>query len=198
MPVPVNIDKAPQENVWLYNYHDTCSYSTGSTLFNICELKESFFNSKVGEELCNPSLTNIGTHHNETNKMFIKLNKILSEQFINISEYYNNISLSEIKSISSTIINKLISLSPDALSLELTNEESIFYTFKRDAYSFYIQHYFETEDDGFNATLVTFKGDNKIDSINGDINNILASIEAKVSNNNFHNLNSAFLNELSY
>ena len=198
MPVPVNIDKAPQEHVWFYNYNDTCSYYTGSTLFNIYELKEPFFNSKVGEGFCNPSSTNIGTHHNETNKLFIKLNKILNDQFINISEYYNNISLGEIKSITSSIINKLISLSPDAFSLELTNEESIFYTFKKDDYSFYIQHYFETEDDGFNATLVTFKGENKIDSINGDINNILASIESKISNKNSHNLNLAFLNELSY
>jgi hypothetical protein len=198
MPVPVNIDKAPQENVWFFNYNDTCSYSTGSTLFYINDLKESFFNSKLGVEFCNPSLANVGTQHNETNKMFIKLNKTLDDQYNNFSEYYNNISLAEIKSITSNIISELISLSPDAFSLELTNEESIFYTFKKDSYSFYIQQYFETEDDGFNATLVSFKDDNKIDSINGDINNILASIESKISNNTSHNLNLAFLNELSY
>ncbi len=198
MPVPVNIDKAPQENVWFFNYNDTCSYSTGSTLFYINDLKESFFNSKLGVEFCNLSLANVGTQHNETNKMFIKLNKTLDDQYNNFSEYYNNISLAEIKSITSNIISELISLSPDAFSLELTNEESIFYTLKKDGYSFYIQQYFETEDDGFNATLVSFKGDNKIDSINGDINNILASIESKISNNTSHNLNLAFLNELSY
>ena len=89
--------------------------------------------------------------------------------------------LGEIKSITSSIISELISLSPDAFSLELTNEESIFYTFKKDDYSFYIQQYFETEDDGFNATLVSFKGDNKIDSINGNINSIIESIESKIS-----------------
>jgi hypothetical protein len=106
--------------------------------------------------------------------------------------------LKAIKSITSSIISELISLSPDAFSLELTNEESIFYTFKKYDYSFYIQQYFETEDDGFNATLVSFKGDNKIDSINGNINSIIESIESKISNNISHNLNLAIINELSY
>jgi hypothetical protein len=198
MPVPININKSPQENVWFLNYKDICNYSTGSTLFYINDLKESFFNSKIGDEFCLTSFSQVGTHHNETNKMFIKLSNILNLQYKNFAEYYNNISLGEIKSITSSIISELISLSPDAFSLELTNEESIFYTFKKDDYSFYIQQYFETEDDGFNATLVSFKGDNKIDSINGNINSIIESIESKISNNISHNLNLAIINELSY
>ena len=129
--------------------------------------------------------------------MFIKLSNILNVQYKNFAEYYNNFSLGEIKSITSSIISELISLSPDAFSLELTNEESIFYTFKKYDYSFYIQQYFETEDDGFNATLVSFKGDNKIDSINGNINSIIESIASKISNNISHNLNLAIINELS-
>lgn len=198
MPVPVNIDKAAQENVWSFNYNNRSSYSTGSTLFSISDLKESFFNSKIGVEFSNPSDVNIGTQHNVTNKLFIKLDKVLSVQYKHFAEYYNNISLNEIKSITSGIISELISLSPDAFSLELTNEESIFYTFKKDDFSFYIQQFFETEDDGFNATLVSFKGDNKINSINGNINIILSSIESKISNNTSPNLNLAILNALSY
>jgi predicted HTH domain antitoxin len=198
MPVPVNIDKAPQENVWFYNFYDSRSNSTGSKLFYKSDFEESFFNSKTGVDFCNNSLAQVGTQHNKTNKMFIKLSKILNEQYKIFAEYYNNISLVEIKSVTSSVISELIALSPDAFSLELTNEESIFYTFKKEDYSFYIHQYFETEDDGFNATLISFKGADKIDSINGDINNVLTSIESKISNNISHNLNLALLNELSY
>ncbi len=198
MPVPVNIDKVPQENVWFYNKNDACIYSTGSSLFYKIDLTDSFFKSKIGEDFCRTSLEQVGTQHNETNKMFIKFSNLLTEQFKAFSEYYKGISLGEIKSITSNIISELISLSPDAFSLELTNEESIFYTFKKDDYSFYIQQYFEIEDDGFNATLVTFKGDKKIDSINGNVNSILVSIEQKYSSKIHHNLNLALFNELSY
>lgn len=197
MPVPVNIEKVPQENVWFFNYNDMCSYSTGSTLFYINDLTDSFFKSKIGEDFFRPTLAQVGTQHNETNKMFIKFSNILADQYKAYSEFYKNISLGEIKSITSSIISELISLSPNAFSLELTNEESIFYTFKKDDFSFYIQQYFETEDDGFNASLVTFKGENKVDSINGNINDLLASIEQKFSNTIPHNLNLALLNELS-
>lgn len=198
MPVPVNIEKATQENVLFHRYNDMCSYSTGSTLFYINDLKESFFKSRIGDDFCNNTLTEVGTQHNETNKLFIKLSNLLNLQYNHFAEFYNNISLAEIKSITSGILSELLSLSPDAFSLELTSEESVFYTFKKDAYSFYIQHYFETEDDGFNATLVTFKGDSKVESINGNINSILDSLKSKISNNISHNLNLALLNELSY
>jgi preprotein translocase subunit YajC len=139
-----------------------------------------------------------GTQHNETNKMFLKFTNLLSEQYKAISAFYDNISLGDIISITSGIISELISLSPDSFSLELTNEESIFYTFKKGDYSFYIQQYFETEEDGFNATLVCYKGDNKMDSLNGNIRNLLFSMEQKIYNTIPHNLNLTLLNEISY
>ncbi len=197
MPVLVNIAKAPQENVWYDNYNDICSYSTGSTLFYINDLTDPFFKSKIGEDFCRPPLSQVGTQHRKTNKMFIKFSNHLDDQYNALSDFYSNISLNEIKSITSNIISELISLSPDAFSLELTHEESIFYTFKKEDFSFYIQQYFETEDDGFNATLVTFKGDKKVDSLNGNINNLIPSIEEKFSNTIPHKFNFALLHGLS-
>jgi len=154
LPIPINIEKEPQENVWFYKYHDSYSYSTGSSSF--------------------------------------------SEQYKAISAFYKNISLGDILSITSGIISELISLSPDSFSLELTNEESIFYTFKKGDYSFYLEQYFETEDDGFNATLVCYKGDNKMDSLNGNISNLLFSMEEKIYNTIPHSLNLTLFNEISY
>ena len=198
MPIPVNIEKEPQENVWFYKYHDSYSYSTGSSSFITNNLTVSFLKSNLGEVFCRSSLVQAGTQHNETNKMFLKFTNLLSEQYKAISAFYKNISLGDILSITSGIISELISLSPDSFSLELTNEESIFYTLKKGDYSFYIQQYFETEDDGFNATLVCYNGDNKMDSLNGNISNLLFSMEQKIYNTIPHNLNLTLLNEISY
>lgn len=81
------------------------------------------------------------------------------------------------------IVSRFVSLSPDAFSFEVIGKESIFYTFKKGDYSFYIQHYFETEDDGFNAIVTTFKGDNRIGGVDGDIDTVIDSIESILNKN---------------
>ena len=49
MPVPFDIDKAPQENVWYVHQNEICSNFTGSTLYSINYLNEQFFNSNLSE-----------------------------------------------------------------------------------------------------------------------------------------------------
>jgi hypothetical protein len=90
----------------------------------------------------------------------------------------------EIKSTTSIIVNRFISLSPDAFSMQIVDKESNFYTFKKDDYSFYIQHYFKTDDDGFNATEITFKGDDRIGRVDGDIETVFTVIESTILNKN--------------
>jgi hypothetical protein len=89
--------------------------------------------------------------------------------------------LEKIKELTSGVVSFLLSFSPDSFSLELTGEESIFYTLKKDGFSVYIHQFFETEDDGFNAKLVVFNGDQKLDSINGNINEVLNNIERQIN-----------------
>ena len=129
----------------------------------------------------------------------MKYDNILSEQFSDLSAYFEDIPLSEVKSLTSSVVSFLLNLLPDAFTLELTGEKSIFYTIKKDNMSFYIQQYFEIdEDDGFNATFVKFQDDKKLSSLNGEISHILSEIESHFSNTNSAKLNLAYINDLSY
>lgn len=198
MPVPVNIEKTPQEKVWYFYQNEFSNYSTGNTLYHFNNLNDSFLNSRISEDFIWPSNNQLTTQHNITNKKFLKLSNLIEIQYRSLIEFYNIFTLNDIKTISSGVISNLLSLSPDAFSLELTNEESIFYTLKKDNYSFYLQQFFETEDDGFNATLVTFNGDAKLNSINGNIDEILSYIEQQFSNVVPSNLNLTLINGISY
>lgn len=80
------------------------------------------------------------------------------------------------------LANRFVALCPDAFSFEIINEESTFYTFKKDDYSFYIQHYSETDDDGFNAIVTTFKGITRIGGVAGDIETIFDTIISTLLN----------------
>jgi len=199
MPVPFDIDKAPQENVWYVHQNEICSNFTGSTLYSINYLNEQFFNSNLSEGFYRKPFDAAFTHHNLSNKKFLKYDNILSEQFSDLSAYFEDIPLSEVKSLTSSVVSFLLNLLPDAFTLELTGEKSIFYTIKKDNMSFYIQQYFEIdEDDGFNATFVKFQDDKKLSSLNGEISHILSEIESHFSNTNSAKLNLAYINDLSY
>jgi hypothetical protein len=148
------------------------SGSTGFLVMKSTSKTDTFFKSKVIKESVLFDSNQLGTLHNRSNKSYIKYTNLITRQFNDLSDYYDGISLDLIKSETRGVISNLISLDPDAFSLELTGDRSIFYTFKKNDFSFYIQQFFETEEDGFNATLVLFKGDEKIDNITGNIEEI--------------------------
>lgn len=83
-----------------------------------------------------------------------------------------------------SLVNRFMSLSHDAFSAEIIDKDSIFYTLKKDDYSFYIQHYFEKEDNGFDAIVTIFKGDDRIGKVDGDIETVFAVIESTILNKN--------------
>lgn len=198
MPVPINIDKVPQEKVWYIDYVNYCNSATGSNLVYKAFLPKSFAQNDRVDEFIVGSLEKQGTTHNWSNKLFIKLSNVIKAQYELYTDYYVDIHLDEIMNISAPILSELILLNPDAFSLELTNEESIFYTFKKDDYSFYFQHYFETEADGFNASMVSFKGDKKLESTSGNIVDLIDKVKCSLTYSTPHNINSSLFNELSY
>lgn len=177
MPIPVNIDKAPQELVWYFNPNENRNNSTASSYGFRNDKTNSIFNSDV---MNSHDFNQLFTQNNISNKQFIKFENLLSKQYKNFSNLYINLPLEKIKELTSGVVSFLLSFSPDCFSLELTGEESIFYTLKKDGLSYYIHQFFETEDDGFNATLVVFNGDQKIESINGNINTLLNNIERQI------------------
>lgn len=199
MSVPIHINKSPKEFIFKTFQVNNSNNYTGSTLSFLNDVENLFFNSieTLGTYYM-PSDNDI-TRHNSLNKRFLKFDNLLSKQYSDLAAYYEDLELSKVKLLTHNVVSFLLNLQLDAFSFELTSEKSIFYTIKKDNYSFYIQQYFENdEDDGFNSTLVIFQGDEKLESVNGDVFMILSEVEKLFSNCNSLNINLTPINELSY
>jgi hypothetical protein len=113
----------------------------------------------------------------EITRRFIKLDKSfrrqLSEQqhlFVDCSEYL----LHERMKISSEL---LLSCVPDAISLEITDDKSIFYTWKKNDITIYLDHYLIDEFDGKDEAIVSiYKGDNKIADLAGSLDEVILCV----------------------
>jgi hypothetical protein len=73
---------------------------------------------------------------------------------------------------------------PEGYVYAAVDESGNSYAFKKGDYSFYIQHYSETDDDGFNAIVTTFKGVTRIGGVAGDIETIFDTIISTLLNKN--------------
>ena len=177
MHIPVNLDNVPHEIVWYLNPTEIRNNATASSYGFGNDKTNSIFNSDV---MNSHDFNQLFTQNNISNKQFVKFENLLTKQYNTFSDIYVNLPLEKIKELTSGVVSFLLSFSPDSFSLELTGEESIFYTLKKDSFSVYIHQFFETEEDGFNATLVVFNGEQKIESINGNINNLINSINHQI------------------
>lgn len=153
-------------------------YQTGSSVSSDTKRQISFFHSKLERF---PYKRNRGRLENRLrDKKHIELDKYqfkINAQYESYRDIYEGISFEEIWSTSSEVISKLLSYSPTGFSAELTSEQSIFYTFKKYNNTLYLQYYFESEENGFNTTLVEYSGNEKIKSSHGELNEILKIVD---------------------
>lgn len=119
----------------------------------------------------------------DMNRLFIKLDRKFRGQLAKEREAFSGCSdylLNEKMRISAEL---LLSGVPDAISLELTNEGSIFYTWRKNDISIYLDHYLIDEYDGKDEMIVSiYKNNDKLADFAGSmdeaivhINNTLAS-----------------------
>ena len=200
MPAPADIDNKIQQ---VYTWHymcglESCANATGSTLYmNI--INDNFFNSFLNEDSENKAFEQVVSHNNYTNKQFLMYDRLLTMQYEKMSEHFAEIDFSEIRQKSSEVVSFLLDLSPSALSFELTGENSIFYTFKKDEFSFYIHYFFEKDEfDDYEATLIKYNDTQKLESISGDILFILYEVENHFFRDNDINIKLSYTHELSY
>jgi len=95
-----------------------------------------------------------------TNRQFIKLQQSFDlqlEQFENLFQDQNKYALKEKMKYSAEAI---LNCSPDRISLQITDEGSIFYTFLKNGSTIYFQHYLIDEYDGSDEAIISiFRGE---------------------------------------
>lgn len=105
-----------------------------------------------------------------SNRQFIKLEQSFDqqlEQFGNVFVGQNKYILKEKMKYSAEAI---LNCSPDKISLQITPEASVFYTFLRNGLAIYFQHYLIEEYDGSDEAIISiFKGDENIINFAGSL-----------------------------
>lgn len=152
--------------------------STGPTVYCMGEEKNEFLNSN--SFICKSAfnLKNETRGIGNTDKDYIKFETLFIKQFEKLSEYYKDVDFEDIMVEFSLSLSEILKLNPDVITMELTAEKSVYYTFLKDDYSIFIQHYLnisDTEDD--EAILTAFKGDLKLPSFAGNLDETLIELK---------------------
>src|SRR4030095_9608028 len=66
-------------------------------------------------------------------------------------------------------IHQLLILEPDKIGIELTNDDSIYFTLFKNEYIFFIEHYFNAEADDDDFFITQYQNQKKIKSFGGKI-----------------------------
>lgn len=199
MPIPVDINKVPQEIVWQCTQDDSIGYSTGSALYYLFNIDESFFHSASYGFMCKKESNDFSTPNNHSHKRFLKHEQQLQSQYNALVDYFADYSFEEIKHFAVNVISNLLDLDPEAFKIELTSDKSIFYSLKKGSFTIYIQHFIEfDEDDNYDASLVIFNGNAKLPSVSGNISDILLHIENVILGANPLNIKIEYCDALSY
>ena len=132
-----------------------------------------------------------------SDRKFIHFEKSFKNQFELLSAYFENLTFQEANEKLSSSLISLLNINPDAISMELTRDKSIFYTLKKKDYTFFIQHFLnEIEEDEDEAILTVFKDDNKLPSYAGSLLQTISELNTLLEPANTSKLELE-LNELS-
>ncbi|HEY4288114.1 MAG TPA: hypothetical protein VGN00_13505 [Puia sp.] len=113
----------------------------------------------------------------EINRRFIKLDRSFISQLSqenNVFSGHPEYILREKMKISAEL---LLSCEPDVISLEVTNEGSIFYTWRKNDISIYLDHYLIEEHDGKDEAIVSiYKNNDKVADFAGSLDEVIVQI----------------------
>ncbi|MCF3110918.1 hypothetical protein LL912_19185 [Niabella sp. CC-SYL272] len=177
MPVPaeaIELQKQPFHYQWNAEVKDRPKQATGEGLYNYLPSKigDDFFHSALKEYYTTNQQEYFDIERNAINKKFIKYEKSFLAQFEQLKHHFNEISQEEIKGLMNNSLSFLLELEPDMLGLELTSDKTIFYTFKKDNYIIYINHFADLEEEDAELTLTIFEGNTKLPSFAGNIESV--------------------------
>lgn len=186
MPIPAEHIKDATLSpslLWFINQTDYNKSATGSIDSYLITDEDSPIYHSLNHKKSVFENTNLDFRRNSTNKEFVVLESQFSKQFSLLSDYFDGVSFETAKSLMQTSLSLLLEIDPDAIKLELTPEKSIFYTVKKDNYTFYIQHFLDIDKDECDdeGTLTAFINNRKLPSYAGNLDQILNEIREKLS-----------------
>jgi len=174
------------------------SGSTGSVVYAYSDkLFPFFYSNQFGSQ--SPYEGTFGDVSNSySDNKYINFKKAFKVQFEKLAEYFADLDFVSVDEKLSSSLSSILASNPDVISMELTYEQSAFYTIKKNEYTFFIQHFLnEIDEDDDEAILTMFKGNQKQPSYAGSLSQTISelnSVFVPVST-----FKSQFeLNELSY
>ena len=182
MPTPAaHINEVNTNNaiVWRMGRNYTNTGSTGSNMYAFAKDESPFFHSKqIGPN--NPyqgTVSNVSISNSD--KKFILFKNSFKSQFDSLLAFFSELDFEEANEKLSSSLSSLLDTNPDAISMELTHEQSIFYTVKKDDYTFFLQHFLnEIDEDADEAILTVFKGNDKLPSYAGSLSQTISEIDS--------------------
>lgn len=160
--------------VWHFSRGITNIGSTGPIVYCMGETGNPFLNSD--SFICKSSF-NMRRETREvsnSDKDYIKFETLFIEQYKRLEGFYGDNNFEEIKAKFSMSLSEILKLKPEILTMELTSEQSVYFTFIKDNHSIFIQHFLAINDpDDDEAILTAFKGDLKLPSFAGDLDETL-------------------------
>jgi hypothetical protein len=154
-------------------FSDQTYYSAASAAF------WAFYTASLYSNLTGThSYISSGTGRNEvkntpidtTNKLFIKLEQTFLNQLDNYSQIFDNQNKFLLQEKMKLSTDPLLHCYPDRISLEVTEEGSIFYTIIKNDIIIYLQHFLIDEFDNSDEAIVNvFKGENNLLNYGGTL-----------------------------
>jgi hypothetical protein len=172
--------------------------STGSAMYAYSDEAFPFFHSNQFGSKSPYEGTLSDISNSNSDKKFINLKKAFKTQFETLSEYFADVNFNVANEKLSLSLGGLLASNPDVISMELTHEQSAFFTIKKSDYTFFIQHFLnDIDEDDDEAILTVFKGNEKLPSYAGSLSQTISelfSVLEPVSTFKLH----LSLNELSF
>jgi hypothetical protein len=120
------------------------------------------------------------------NRQFIHLQQSFTQcldQNLSVFEGQNNYVLDEKMRLSA---DALLNYCPDKISLQVTDEGSIFYTLSKDELSIYFQHFLIDDQDGSDEAIITvYKGEENILNYGGSLVDTLGMMNSILTPESF-------------
>jgi hypothetical protein len=158
-----------QAIVWHLTNGSTTIQSTGPTIYCMGDTGNPFLNS---ESFIYKSAFNNRKDQTTPNsdRDFIRFENQFLAQYKRLSEYYTDLSFESYKQKFSLSLSEILKLKPDVITMELTSEQSVYYTLIKGSLALFIHHYLNVEDlDDDEVIITAFNGDSKLPSFAGSL-----------------------------
>lgn len=118
----------------------------------------------------------------DNHRQFIKLEETFQEQLNNYPEIYSDLNAYVLKEKMKLSVDAILSCYPEKVSLEVTAEGSLFYTFLKDDLTVYFQHFLLEEfDDSDEAIVTIYKSDEKVLDFGGTLIEALQHVNLSIA-----------------